>query len=193
MSGKAYLNRKPIQSRHCGDLYDTPMSLVWKLLEKEDFNLIYEPAAGNLSIVNALIKDGSYCAQFGDIQTGHDFFQVEGWEGDIITNFPFTNWDRFVIHAKKICKGRVCVLGRLNYLGTCSRSKSGIWDGLKRIYVFNRYPDYRTPYREDGLFHVGGLCTGWFIWEPGYTGPHMWDIMDVNDYAKLGGFKECIS
>lgn len=195
MSGKAYLNRKPIQSRNCGDLYDTPMSLVWKLLEKDTgFCDLLEPASGNSSIVNAVKKFYKNKpwrkVTFGDIITGQDFFQMKEWEGEILTNFPFTNWDRFVIHAKKICKGRVCVLGRLNYLGTCSRSKSGIWDGLKMIYVFNRYPDYRTPYREDGFFHVGGLCTGWFIWEPGYTGPHMWDILDVNDYAKLGGFKE---
>lgn len=192
MSGKAYLNRKPITKRNCGDLYDTPMSLVWALVEKVPFFNILEPAAGNKSIVNALEKyhPSMKCKQFGDITTGQDFFQMKEWDGEIVTNFPFTNWDRFVMHAKKITRGRVCVIGRGNYLGTYSRSVSGIWNGLKDVYFFNRYPDFRTPYREDGLFHVGGLCTGWFVWEPGYTGKWRGNILDVNEYAKLGGLKE---
>lgn len=72
MSGKAYLNRKPIQSRHCGDLYDTPMSLVWALVEKMPFFNILEPASGNGSIIKALEKyhDKLKPVKHGDISTG---------------------------------------------------------------------------------------------------------------------------
>lgn len=139
MKGKAYLNRKPLGARNCGDLYDTPMSLVWALLEKERFNNILEPTAGNGAILKALeIKgNGMKVAQSGDIITGQDFFQLESWTGDTLTNFPFTNWDSYELHAKRVVEGRICIIGRGNYLGTVGRSRSGIWDGLKMIYYFN--------------------------------------------------------
>ena len=176
------------------DIYHTPFSLVWKLLEHEKFHDCLEPACGEYAIVKAARGnpncDFTLAYDLNDPNTGDDFFNHKKWDGDILTNPPFSLWDEFVTHAKKICSNKICMIGRLNYLGCKGRSKSGIWEHLKKIYVFNRYVDFRTPFREDGHFHVGGMCSGWFLWDMQYTGPHMFEILDVSEYATLGNFKK---
>lgn len=189
--GKAYANRKPIDQRPEGDLYVSPKSIVWELLKKEELNNpVWECACGTGAISDVLAEKGiNYKAT--DLTTGTDFLkQMQKWDGDIFTNPPFSLWDDFVMKAKELSENRVIMLGRTNYFGTVSRYNSGIWENLKKVYVFNRYVDYQTPPRDDGLFHVGALCTGWFIWEKGYTGEPVLDLLDVQKYAKLGQFKK---
>jgi hypothetical protein len=93
------------------------------------------------------------------------------------------------MHAKEICTGRIAMIGKTNFLGCMGRSNSGIWDGLEYMYVFNRYIDYQAPSRNDGLCYVGNLCTGWFIWNPGYKEEIKTKILDISKYAVLGNFK----
>lgn len=107
----------------------------------------------------------------------------------IITNPPFSLWDEFVLKAKSHCK-KFMFIGRLNYFGTFGRYEKGLWDNLKWILPFNRYIDYRTPYREDALFHVGSQATAWFLWDIEYEGYPMTQVLDVQKYAKLGAYKE---
>jgi hypothetical protein len=186
--GKAYFNKKPKQLRPKLDLYDTPMSLVWTL--KDKFKItgeIYEPACGNKSIVKALQP----CKiSYTDITQGNDFLKCDKiYTYDIIiTNPPFYLWDDFVFKAKELKPLYIIFIGRLNYFGCNGRSKSGIWNNLKYVYIFNRMVDYRTPYREDGLFHVGGMVTGWFIWKKDYIGEPVIKQLDIQKYAKLGGY-----
>ena len=191
MKGKSYAARKESKHRPVGDLYDTPKSLIWELLEIETFHDILEPAAGNLAIVEALDEklSGNDLIVYGDLSTGEDFYDMKEWPGDILTNPPFSEWDKFVNHAKKIAYGRVCMLGRANYFGTYDRSQSTIWDGLRYVYFLNRMADYRTPRRTDGMFHVGAMVTGWFIWEKWYRGDPAIRQLDVQKYATLGAFK----
>lgn len=196
MSGKKYLNSVPVEQRNKNDLYHTPFGCTWELLKqikKEGwgFENLYEPAAGAGAIANAssIYYGENVFQKVGDIITGQDFLKEKIWEGDILTNFPFLFWDKMVYHAKKICSGKICTIGRLNYLGTVSRYEFGIWEGLESIYVFNRYVDYRTPYRDDGSFHVGGICSGWFLWVPGYKGDPKIKILDVQKYSFLGQYK----
>lgn len=209
MSGKAYMNRKSKENRPKGDLYDTPKSLVWELLKREKFENILEPAAGNLAIVEALKSSPDFTSKVthSDINDGVSFFDYKEWDGDILTNPPFSLWDEFIFHAKKIIKpgskiiapkkktvslfNRICMLGRPDCFAAHSRTTSGIWDGLKYEYVFDRRVDYRTPKRDDGHFHVGAMTSCWLIWEPGYTGEVIKRIIDVNNYATLGQYIEC--
>lgn len=67
---------------------------------------------------------------------------------------------------------------------------SFIWKFLKGIYPFSRYVDYQTPYREDGLFHVGNMATAWFLWDMEYKGKIDFKVLDVQKYSKLGVYKE---
>ena len=106
----------------------------------------------------------------------------------VITNPPFSLWDKFVVKAKSHCK-KFMFIGRLNYFGTNNRFQSGLWKNLKAVYPFNRYVDYQTPYREDGLFHVGAMATAWFLWDMKYIGEPKIRVLDIQKYAKLGNFK----
>ena len=197
IKGKAYANRKSAKNRPKGDLYHTPKSLIWTaegVIKKEFRNKeILEPCCGNGAISEELIKMG-YSVLLNDLHTdkgsGVDYLEKIPYPGSkyVISNPPFSLWDGFVNQSKTHCK-KFMYIGRLNYLGTDSRLKSGIWKNLKWILPFSRYVDYQTPYREDGLFHVGALATGFFLWDMKYKKPPMMKILDVQNYAKLGAFR----
>lgn len=190
--GSTYASKKPKKERPKGDLYHTPKSLVWELLLVEGFKNVLEPACGKGAISKALIKEKIKTTS-DDIRrkNGQDFLEMEGkWNGDILTNPPFSIWDDFVFKAKELKPRKICFIGKTNFFGTYGRSQSGIWEHLEKIYVFNRMVDYQTPYRNDGHFHVGSLVTGWFIWNLKYNGLPTIQPMDVNYYATLGTFKK---
>lgn len=186
--GKAYSHRSPVIDN---DLYHTPECLTYKLLEIEKFKNVVEPACGDMAIVEPLINKG-YNPIFTDIERGDDFLKdsIINKKRDIITNPPFNEWDNFVLKSKELKTRKTAFIGRGNYFGTVDRYNSGIFDGLKKVYWFNRYVDYRTPRRKDGLFHVGAMLTGWFIWERGFKGDSVNNFIDVQDYAKLGMYRE---
>jgi hypothetical protein len=189
-NGKAYANRKKIADRPDGDLYHTPKSLVWELLDRVELNNPWECACGDGAITEVL-DDREISYRSSDLSLGTNFLECDSpYAGDIFTNPPFSLWDAFVEKALNLSKRKVIMLGRTNYFGTQSRYESGIWEHLKEIYIFTRYVDYQTPKRDDGLFHVGALCTGWFIWDKEFLGTPTIDFIDVQKYAKLGAFKK---
>jgi hypothetical protein len=194
--GKAYANKRSVENRPIGDLYHTPKSLVWELLKKEKLiEPVWECACGEGAITDVL-SDNSISYKASDISSGINFLEIPNdfkWNGTIFTNPPFTYWDEFVMKAKQLTTKNVIMLGRLNYFGTQSRYDSNIWEGLKKVYIFTRYVDYQTPKRNDGLFHVGSLCTGWFLFDMDYTGEPTVGYIDVKGYAKLGNYdnKKC--
>lgn len=200
MKGKSYVHRS---GNRPGDLYYTPFSLPWALLEYEQFSNCLEPAAGDrraivkaakTAPVNPLYFEGSFDISDNPKDIDCNFLYLHRWHGDIWTNPPFSLWDDFVMHAKRITpnKAKICILGKTNFLGCQGRSKSGIWKNLEWIYVFNRYVDYQTPYREDGFFCVGNLCTAWFVWRKNYRGFPKFRILDISKYAVLGAYDELI-
>lgn len=187
MEGKAYMHSAK-SKRNESDLYHTPKSLVWELLKREKFERVWEPACGNGAISDELDAYG-ILELATDVSMGFDFLSDSTVHmGDILTNPPFSLWDEFVMHAKSHCTGRVCMLGRTDCFGAHSRNVNGIWDQLEKIYIFDRRIDYRTPLRDDGLFHVGAMVTGWFIWDTTQPAETKWsgNIIDVQKYAKLG-------
>ena len=80
-------------------------------------------------------------------------------------------------------------IGRLNYLSTQSRLESGIFKHLKEIWVFSRYVDYRTEEREDGLFYVGAMASGWFYFTKEKVAATVIRFVDVQKYTALGNVK----
>lgn len=195
--GKAYAHKS---GQRKGDLYHTPKSLVWvaeDIIKREFSDNILEPSAGqsNFPIWEALTCDfniQTYCNDLFDPETGDDYLysydELFNTFFEVITNPPFSLWDEFVLKAKTHCN-KFMFIGRLNYFGTQSRLKKGIWDNLKGIYPFSRYVDYQTPYRGDGLFHVGAMATAWFLWDMEYEGNIDFQILDVSKWAKLGAFR----
>ena len=191
------LGKNKKQDRPKNDFYCTPFSLTWALTERHELSHAWEPACGRGSIVKPL-QDLDMEVEYSDIDAEFDptgysrqFFEfTEPLSKTVISNPPFSLWDLFVFHAKMLGCQRIMYIGKTDYFSADGRSKSGIWKNLKHVEIFNRKVDYQTPYREDGLFHVGAMTSAWFIWESGYTGKPMIDIIDVQPYAKLGQFKK---
>ena len=195
--GKAYANKKTIGKRPKGDFYETPKSLVWVASEiiHSEFSAespILEPCCGNGAISNEL-KKMEYKVVENDLHshigTNYDYLDSSFPEEYVITNPPFSLWDEFVLKAKTHCQ-KIMFIGRLNYFGTNSRLKNGMWDNLKSVHCFNRYVDYRTEGRIDGLFNVGAMATAWFLWDMNYNDDPTIHFLDVQKYAKLGNCKD---
>ena len=201
---KAYFHKTPKKDRLLGDLYYTPKSLMFAAREliKEEFpktSIILDPASGQderKPIVESL-RDMRYKVKECDLYdplSGVDYTKEENAslfkQFYCITNPPFSLWDQFVHVAKSHAK-KFMFIGRLNYLSTQGRCESGIWNHLKLICPFTRYVDYRTPYRTDGFFHVGGMATAWFLWDMSYSGqPRISEFINVRAWAKLGQYKK---
>jgi hypothetical protein len=191
--GKAYANRLSQSDRPEGDFYPTPRSLVWAVYpvlyeEFDRSSIILEPCSGDGAVSDELHRAG-YQVHTNDLfRGGFDYLEHNCSYRYIVTNPPFSMWDEFAEKAKSECE-KVLLIGRLNYFGTASRLQSGMWENLKAVYCFNRYVDYRTEPRLDGLFNVGAMATGWFLWEANYTGDPALRFLDINPYAKLGNKK----
>lgn len=190
--GKAYANRRKKNDRPVGDFYSTPKSLVWvarEIIEREfsKSEPVFEPCYGKGAISQELKTYGFDIIENDLFQGGKDYLLEPYNYTQIITNPPFSLWDDFVQKAK-LEANTVMMIGRLNYLGTASRFTNKIWGNLKSIYCFDRYVDYRTPYRDDGCFHVGAMATGWFVWEKGYSYKPTIETLDVQQYATLGNY-----
>lgn len=196
---KAYANKKPLHQRPLGDFYETPYSLVWRLLDTGEVSGcpgVVDPCAGRGAIVDALDNDPRFKGKivgfdlYSRMFIEKDIYDIEPDSFDIVvTNFPFTEWDAMVRKSLEIAP-KVITIGRVNYFGTHDRNVTGFWNHLTNVYVFDRMIDYRTPSRTDGLFHVGALVTGWFVFERDVMGPPILEVIDVQEYAKLGAFKE---
>jgi hypothetical protein len=199
--GKSYMCKS--EKARKSDLYETPKSLVWKLMETDEFEANYnkkvlEPACGRGVIVNELGKSYSkdQITYSDKMITSFnlrsiDFLKTEKERYNyVITNPPFSLFDDFVMKAKEMAIEKIAFIGKVNFFGAYQRYEKGVWDHLKHVYIFNRQVDYRGKIHEDGLFHVGGLVTGWFIWDMNWDRP-FWktSIMDVQEYAKLGQYK----
>jgi hypothetical protein len=200
--GKSYMCKS--EEARKSDLYETPKSLVWKLMETGEFyegpnKSVLEPACGRGAIVKELRRSffTNKVAYSDKMITSFnlqsvDFLKMPEYRCNyIITNPPFSLFDDFVMKAKEIAIEKIAFIGKTNFFGAYQRAEKEVWKHLKHVYVFNRQVDYRGPVHEDGLFHVGGLVTGWFIWDMNWDRP-FWktSIMDVQEYAKLGQYKE---
>lgn len=191
MKGKNYANRKPIDQRPESDFYPTPYSLTRELMKLNPFpkaTTLLEPACGE-GAISYILKESGFHVIEKDLKTGQDFMEETDRYDAIITNPPFSQFDSFVMKAKEVTD-QFAFIAKTNFFGAYKRNEMGVWDNLKEVHIFNRQVDYRSPTREDGLFHVGNLITGWFIWDKSWK-ENYWKtyIMDVQDYAKLGGIK----
>lgn len=189
--GKAYASRNKKDDRPESDFYETPKSLVWELLKLPVLSgckTILEPCCGDYAISSELEKYG-YEVTAKDIKYGNDFLEEKYSEkfDAVVTNPPFSLFTDIVNKAKTV-SNKVVVIGKTNFFGVHSRNIDGFWKHLKDVYIFDRQVEYRTPHREDGLFMVGCLVTGWFVWDMEYLGDPKLHIINVQDYAKLGSY-----
>lgn len=192
--GKNFRARNPAAARK-GDLYETPYSMTWQLLEVERFSHyepILEPACGNGAISSQLEAKGFQVHAF-DIAEGADFlamdYEYQPWP-QIITNPPYSLATEFVLQAKRCCSNKFAFLLPLDYLHGSDRYQRIFQDEefpLAKVWVFVRRPDLRAPIRKDGKYPTGVLTFAWFVWDRSHRGPWQGGMINNQQFVLKSG------
>lgn len=171
-------------SNHCdhererADYYATEPAAVEWLCKLETFNhKVLEPSCG-AGHISEVLKAHGYEVESRDLVdrgygTQADFLSIDNqeWDGDIITNPPYSFAQEFVEKALRIIPDghKVAMFLKITFL-----------EGKKRKFLFRNTPPLRVWVSSsrlkcamNGDFDaVGGsaACYAWFIWEKGYRG-----------------------
>ena len=168
------------EEREAFDYYATDPKAVEMLLELEQFSpVIWEPACGEGHISKVLQAHGYEVIStdlvyrgFGDPEP-LDFLKetLEGFEGDIITNPPYSAGLEFVQRALESVRpgGKVAMLLKVQFLEGQKRGAFFKDTPPRTVYIsrsrlscakngdFERFPDSAIAY-------------AWYVWEKGFTG-----------------------
>ena len=181
--GKNFSANNSTGKRKKSDFYETPYSITSHLLESEDFDktlTVCEPACGAGAIVKVLEKEWKEVTSY-DIETNF-LLQTETYDY-VITNPPFSLAYEFVQKAKQLATKKFAFLLPLSYLHGKSRYDGIYMDkqyGLKKVYVFTRYPMLGDTLREDGKYNTGMMVYAWYIFENHFGGDPTIDWIDNN-------------
>lgn len=168
------------EERERFDYYATDPKAVEMLLELETFApLIWEPACGEGHISKVLEAHGHEVVSTDLIYRGYgnpeplDFLNetLDGFEGDIITNPPYSAGLDFVQRALERVRpgGKVAMFLKVQFL-----------EGQKRGVFFMTYPP-RTVYisrsrltcyknGNSRVRHNSAVAYAWYVWEKGFHG-----------------------
>ncbi len=181
--GKNFSANNSTGKRRKSDFYETPYSMTSHLLEVEDFDkslTVCEPACGAGAISNILKKHWNDVVAY-DVEK--DFLLEYGNYDYIISNPPFSIAYEFVQRAKIVATKKFAFLLPLSYLHGKKRYDDIYMDkiyGLKKVYVFTRYPMLGEALREDGKYNTGMMVYAWYIFENHYSGDPIIDWIDNN-------------
>ncbi len=162
--------------REVNDYYATEPKAVELLLQKEKFSsIILEPSCGEGHISRVLLDNG-YAVKssdlidrgFGEVK---DFFEVDEFCGDIITNPPYKVALDFVKHSLDIIPegNKVAMFLKLQFLEGKARKEFYKENPPKKIYVASG----RLNCAKNGKFEEfksSAVAYAWFVWEKGYQG-----------------------
>lgn len=162
--------------REVNDYYATEPKAVELLLQKEKFSsIILEPSCGEGHISRVLLDNG-YAVKssdlidrgFGEVK---DFFEVDDFCGDIITNPPYKIALDFVKHSLDIIPegNKVAMFLKLQFLEGKARREFYKENSPKKIYVASG----RLNCAKNGKFEEfksSAVAYAWFVWEKGYQG-----------------------
>ena len=182
--GKNFSGNNALGQRKKSDFYETPYSMTSHLLEAEDFNkslTVCEPACGDGAIVKILEKKWDNVVAY-DIEKNF-LWETKNYDY-IITNPPFSLAYEFVQKAKQIATEKFAFLLPLSYLHGKKRYDNIYMDkqyGLKKVYVFTRYPMLGESLREDGKYNTGMMVYAWYIFENHYSELPVIDWIDNNE------------
>lgn len=163
-------------TREVNDYYATDPKAVELLLEKEKFSSrVLEPSCGEGHISKSLQGEGYQVESHDLVDRGFgtvkDFFTVEKFDGDIITNPPYKIALDFVKHSLEIIPdgNKVAMFLKIQFLE--SKSRRIFFDEFppKKIYVASS----RLICAMNGEFDKyksSAACYAWFVLEKGYLG-----------------------
>lgn len=157
------------------DYYATPPEATYFLLQREKFRKVWEPACGCGHISDILKEKGLHYRSSDLINRGYgdvlDFLEVEeSYDGDIITNPPFSLCTEFTYKAMEILKQdcKLALLLRIQFLESVRRKLMFRKYPPKKIYVFSS--NIRCAKNGDFANATGNASTyAWFIWQQGNT------------------------
>ena len=123
---------------------------------------------------------------YGDIRK--DYLEDSNIYDNIITNPPYGRiTDYIILHAKKHTKYKIAMLLRTNYLSGTYRYNAGVFEELKKVYIFTRMADLRAQIRDDGKYPTAMIVYAWFVWEKGYKGSPKLNWIDNQKYVLKKG------
>lgn len=160
------------------DFYASDPKAIDGLLSKEAFGRrIWEPACGMGHLSDRLRTFGHEVRESdlvlrkdGVEQMDFLLFNGEEWDGDIITNPPYSVAREFVEQSLRCVQGgrKVAMLLKLLFLESAERRV--LFDAAPpvRIHVYSR----RISCWKNGDASIGSgaMCYAWFVWEKGYKG-----------------------
>lgn len=161
------------------DYYATDPLAAHLLLEREGFSQnVWECASGENHLADVFRHYG-YTVRTSDIVKRTpstevlDFLDcdVQHWDGDIITNPPYTNAQEFVEKALSVVSEghKVAMFLRLQFLEGLHRYDLFKENPPKVVYVSSK----RIRCGKEGEFNTSSssiIAYAWFVWEKGYKG-----------------------
>lgn len=163
--------------RHKEDFYATEPKATKLLCDVEQFNnRILEPCCGQGHMSEVLKSNGYSVTSYDLVDRGYgdtkDFFSLDHWDGDIITNPPYKNVLNYVKHAIDIVDdgAKVAMLLKVLFLEGKERGKYMLENPPKYIYVFSGRIKCAINGDFDAINNGGALAFAWFVWEKGFKG-----------------------
>ena len=155
------------------DFYQTPRCAVESLLSVERFyGPIWEPGCG-AGAISAVLEEYGHTVVSTDIIFrgygigGVDFLKEEYARApNVCTNPPFNLSSEFVLHARRLAKGKTAVLCRTLWLESTTRyNRLFKTDPPTRVWQFSK----RLPmmHRENwtGIRSTPAIAYAWFVWD----------------------------
>lgn len=167
------------KERHPEEYYASePLAAELLLSVEPDLSNILECAAGEGHLAKVFDKYGKLGGAIDLVDRGYcsvkDFFELNEWDGDIVTNPPYKFAQDFVEHSLDIVPDgrKVCMFLKIQFL-----------EGQKRGEMFKKFPpkviyvsSSRLLCAKNGKFEEmrkgGGsaVAYAWFVWVKGFKG-----------------------
>lgn len=176
--------------RRASDFYQTPYSMTQQLLDVEYFDNtapVLEPACGDGAIIKVLHDNKFRLVDSIDINRDLkiNFIKTRnlGKYNYIIKNPPFSLAKEFILKSKELYTDKIASLLPLSYLHGQERYRLRLFNELKHIHVFTRYPMLTGELRDDGKYETGMMVYAWYVWSKGYAGDPKIKWIDNNKYV----------
>ena len=184
-----------VVAREKDDFYPTPVEptraiLSAELARIEQFNCIWEPAAGDGAMVKEIAAIGiaAHASDLVDrgagaeIRSFYDFTAQDAPSRAILTNPPFCecNTGRWIRHAFNVidCEYMALLLP-LNWPGAESRARLWSEHTPARVYLMR----WRIDFSGKG---APPMLNAWFIWDKLHSGPTELHMLDRRDARQQG-------
>lgn len=165
-----------INEREVNDFYATDPKAVKLLLQEETFNHnILEPMCG-AGHISETLKEAGYEVSSSDMfDRGYgnvkNIFDIDNWEGDIISNPPYKDALKYIKHCMNIIPvgHKIAMFLKLLFLEGKERGQWFKDNPPKVIYVARS----RLMCAMGGDFsknYSSAVAYAWFVWEKGFRG-----------------------